>query len=389
MIIAILGRQSRLAMAELEAIFGTKPLKPLGDSAALLEIEPTAITHEHLGGTIKVAKLLTSISTTKWSTISNYLAEELTNQLTVLPEGKLTIGLSAYGLRITPGQLQSAALTLKKIARNTGRPARVVPNKDIVLNSAQVLHNHLTQPLGIELLVITSGGTAYIAQTLSVQDVDNYSKRDFERPKRDAFVGMLPPKLAQIMINLAKPQAAATILDPFCGTGVVLMEAALQGYAIAGSDLSQKMVDFTNENLQWLREIYRITPHIRSLELADATIHQWPSPIKTVVTETYLGQPLSGIPNQHKLNEIMQNCDTISRKFLVNLRRQLTLDARCCMAIPTWRVGQRFLHLPLVDDLKKMGYNRISFSCANEADLIYHRPDQLVARELLVLTVRE
>jgi hypothetical protein len=36
-----------------------------------------------------------------------------------------------------------------------------------------------------------------------VQDIDAYAERDFERPMRDAFVGMLPPKLAQIMLNLA------------------------------------------------------------------------------------------------------------------------------------------------------------------------------------------
>ncbi len=389
MIIAILGRQSRLVMAELEAVFGSQQLEPLGDSAALLEIEPTAITHEQLGGTIKVARLLSSLPTTSWQAVSGDIAEQLPSQLAALPEGKLTLGLSAYGLRVTPGQLQSTALTLKKIARCTGRPARVVPNKDVVLNSAQVLHNRLTQPFGMELLFVASGGTTYVAQTLSVQDVDSYSKRDFERPKRDAFVGMLPPKLAQIMINLAKPQPEAIILDPFCGTGVVLMEAALQGYAVAGSDLSQKMIDFTNENLRWLKEVYRITPNVQSLQQADATIYHWPSPIKTVVTETYLGQPLSGLPSKSKLDEIMQNCDTISRKFLVNVRSQLAPDARCCIAIPTWKVGKRFLHLPLVDDLKKMGYNRVSFSCANEADLIYHRPDQLVARELLVLTVRE
>ena len=84
-----------------------------------------------------------------------------------------------------------------------------------------------------------------------MQDIESYTKRDRERPKRDAKVGMLPPKLAQIIINLAAGQLpeeklqnicdiplgepiprrllGQTVLDPFCGTGVILQEASADG----------------------------------------------------------------------------------------------------------------------------------------------------------------
>jgi hypothetical protein len=45
--------------------------------------------------------------------------------------------------------------------------------------------------------------------------------------------------------------------------------------------------------------------------------------------------------------------------------------------------------LKIVDDLEKMGYNRVSFKHVGNDSLIYHRSDQVVARELLVLTVKE
>src|SRR5581483_12120222 len=99
---------------------------------------------------------------------------------------------------------------------------------------------HLTGPTGIELLLIaTHDGQTIIARTTEVQDIDSYTLRDRGRPKRDARVGMMPPKLAQIIINLAvgelpeearqsvceippdqpiptKHFAGITILDPFC-----------------------------------------------------------------------------------------------------------------------------------------------------------------------------
>lgn len=388
MTICILGRQPRLGMAELESLFGGDSLQPLGASAALVEVDPDSISHAHLGGTIKVAKLVTTLHTTNWRDIAAYLQNYVPEHSTHLPNGKLTLGLSAYGLRTNAATLQRTALEIKKAIRQLDRPIRVIPNTESTLNSAQVLHNSLTSTLGMELLFIAHNGRTYVAKTTSVQDVESYAKRDFDRPKRDAFVGMLPPKLAQIMINLAHPTPGATVLDPFCGSGVVLMEAALLGYSVEGSDISQKMVDYSRENLQWLGDAYHFTPRVRELSHADATEHHWRKTVDAVVSEVYLGQPLSGLPKAQKLDEIMQNCNTITRKFLVNLHHQLPVGARCCIAVPAWKVGHNFKHLPLVDDLKKMGYNRVSFSCASESELIYHRPDQVVARELLVLTVQ-
>jgi tRNA G10 N-methylase Trm11 len=41
-----------------------------------------------------------------------------------------------------------------------------------------------------------------VAETIWVQDIESYTERDIDRD-RSMTVGMMPPKLAQIMINLA------------------------------------------------------------------------------------------------------------------------------------------------------------------------------------------
>src|SRR5690348_10823289 len=64
MIICILGRQPRIGLAELEAVFGASTIQPLGNEAALLDIETQAITHPLLGSTIKVGKILTVLNAT-------------------------------------------------------------------------------------------------------------------------------------------------------------------------------------------------------------------------------------------------------------------------------------------------------------------------------------
>src|SRR6185503_10002944 len=99
-----------------------------------------------------------------------------------------------------------------------------------------------------------------LAQTLFVQDIEAYGARDQARPARDARVGMLPPKLAQIMLNLsagplrasAEELARLRVLDPFCGTGVILQEALLMGYSVLGTDIDERMVDYSRRNIKWL-----------------------------------------------------------------------------------------------------------------------------------------
>lgn len=382
MIIALLGRQPELGLAELQSLYDD--VTPVGDGAALVN---GSVTPARLGGTIKLARPLRELPTTDWQAIHTALAGILPSLLAEAGEGKIKLGLSAYGLRVSQQQLFRSGLELKKIARADKFSLRVVPSEGTALNAATVLYNHLTGGTGIEINLIKNGQKTWIAQTTWVQDPDDYAARDFGRPKRDAFVGMLPPKLAQIMLNLAQAQPGQRILDPFCGTGVVLQEAALLGCNVYGTDLQPRMIDFTKTNLEWLAQKYRriISP---TLAVADATNATWQVPIDHVVCETYLGQPLSGMPKPEKLQQIITDCNTIITKFLQNLQPQLAPTTRLCLGVPAWYVNGQFKHLPLLDRLEEMGYNRVRFTQQTvRSQLIYHRTDQIVARELLVVTV--
>ncbi|HVI69308.1 MAG TPA: methyltransferase domain-containing protein [Magnetospirillaceae bacterium] len=380
--LAILGRQNKLGLAELESLLGAEAVTPVGDCAALL-------THTadgaRLGGTMRIATPLHELPTTSWQTVAQHLERQLPHYLADIPDGKIKLGISVFGIDINERQLFATGLSLKKIARAGGRSLRLIPNTGPELNSAQVLNNKLIGDLGIELLVVKNNASTWIARTTWVQDVDDYAQRDFGRPKRDAFVGMLPPKLAQIMLNLAQARAEQVILDPFCGTGVVLQEAALFGVHSVGTDISEKMVDYSQQNMEWLTKTYNLPPHISTILLGDATDHTWQQPIDHIVCETYLGQPLSGLPKPEKLAEIIQTCDTIITKFLRNAAKQLKPGTRSVIAVPTWRVGNQFKHLGLLDHLENLGYNRLRFKHASDQDLIYHRADQIVGRELLAV----
>jgi tRNA G10 N-methylase Trm11 len=385
----ILGRQPAIGRAELESLLGAEHVAPLGEHMAS-DIAPSEINFDRIGSSIRLAKILAELDTVQWPKIARYLVDKFPEHLDYLPaEGKLKLGLSVFDLPVTTEQLFRAGLQLKSICKKAGRSVRLVPNTEPALSSAAVLHNQLTSELGWELLLVRDGDKTWLAQTVKVQDITAYARRDQGRPKRDARVGMLPPKLAQTIVNLAAGSLPAgddsVVLDPFCGTGVVLQEALLMGYGAYGTDLEPRMIDYSRINLEWLETHGKETTP--ELETGDATTHQWTHPFSVIASETYLGKPLTSWPGSDALREIIGTCNVIIEKFLKNLADQIEPGKRLCLAVPAWRGPNGQLHhLPLLDHLGEIRYNRLRFEHARDADLVYFRPEQLVARELLVIT---
>lgn len=382
--LAVLGRQPLISVAELEAQFSGVRLMGAELAEFESEREPEIA---RLGGTLKIAV-----------PIEGALVPWLLGRPT---EGKITLGVSDYSRRATARTATAEALKCKRILAKRWQSVRVVPNRAATLSSATSFHNHLTSETKIELLKV--GGRYY--RVIQVQNINAYARRDQERPARDAKVGMLPPKLAQILINLAgELRPGATVLDPFCGTGVVLQEALLMGYRAYGTDVSARMVEYSQRNLEWLagaREragTRKVTGGAGAgsgagtgardfrVEVGDATKFSWQPPIGAVAAEVYLGPPMSAPPTEMKLKAAKQECGGILLGCLRNLAGQLTPGTPVVLAVPAWRrPNGAYERLNLLDEIEQLGYNVRSFKNLAQSDLLYHREQQVVAREIIVL----
>ena len=60
----------------------------------------------------------------------------------------------------------------------------------------------------------------------------------------------LHPKYARALVNLTELRPGQTLLDPFCGTGGILIEAALLRLRPLGSDLSKEMIEGCGRNME-------------------------------------------------------------------------------------------------------------------------------------------
>ena len=399
--IAILGRQPAIGIAELESVFGGDKIRVLNREVAL--VDSAKLNVSHFGSILKTGEIVHEIESTDWHKIKPIVLEKVLDDAKKA-NGKITMGISTYGVRTSPREISDLLSKIKQSAKKAGISIRIINGRKLSLSTA-ISHNN---KLGLsdkkrEIIIASSKNKTFIALSEGSQNISAYARRDQNRPRRDAFVGMLPPKLAQTMINLGagwnQPQINLTnsptknidapkLLDPFCGTGTVLQEATLKGFEVFGTDLSEKMIDFSQENLDWFEQEFRPHGKIGKIYQADATHEKWDfaPKLSTVVCETYLGQPFSAPPSPKKLTEVRENCNRIISNFLKNLARQIQEGTQICIAVPAWKTQNgNFSHLPLVDFLEELGYNRREFMRVKPQDLIYYRENQVVARELLVL----
>jgi len=61
----------------------------------------------------------------------------------------------------------------------------------------------------------------------------------------------IDPKIARVLVNLARIGKNDRLLDPFCGTGGILIEAGLMGMKLFGYDIDERMVEGCIENLKY------------------------------------------------------------------------------------------------------------------------------------------
>ncbi|WP_134671049.1 methyltransferase domain-containing protein [Halorussus marinus] len=98
-----------------------------------------------------------------------------------------------------------------------------------------------------ELRAVFAGETCVVGW-LEAESVRDYGTR---KPTDRPFFqpGGMDPLLARALVNVAGARPGATVLDPMCGTGGVLIEAGLAGASAYGADAQRKMARGAARNL--------------------------------------------------------------------------------------------------------------------------------------------
>jgi len=254
-----------------------------------------------LGGTIKIGKIYTNITRMNTNINPNEIIDIILDLRNKYPNKKIYFGFSLYrlSLDVTPKNLKNLTWEIKKLGmevkrklKKFGFASRWVTSKDLALSSVVVKKNKLLTN-GAEIVILVGKDKICLAKTLAVQEFEEYSLRDYGRPSRDILSGIMPPKLAKIMINLAQISLDKIILDPFCGSGTILQEALLMGYKnIVGSDSNKKAIEGAQKNLEWLINRYKVEGmryKVFRTDVRRISKKIGSNSVDAIVTEPYLG----------------------------------------------------------------------------------------------------
>ena len=395
--LAFLGNNPALSVAELSCLLPDFLPKPA--VGQLVEFETAEELDQaflnKLGGTILIAKKVeTPVSAL--SEIPSVLIKELEKA-----KGKATFGLRFFGIK--PNDAKGLFKTCKETLKNRGIASRYIGSEREAAKPIQLHDEGVLNPkTGCELTINKTADGLWAGRTIAAQDVKAYTQRDIGKPVRDTTVGLLPPKLAQMMLNFGeyivkrmhgKLPKEVTMLDPFCGTGVVPIESLLRGWNVLASDISQKAVSGTSRNLEWTRKTYKIAKK-------DADSKVWkqdairPFALKElptmIVTEGTLGPNLRNKPGVKDAEKMARDIDSIAVGFLKNVGATLK-KTPIVITFPVWFAQKRNVWLTKIwNAVREAGYKPVlpphtTPTSPDRFSLLYKRADQVVAREIVLL----
>jgi len=519
----ILGRETKIARLELESVlrrfcFCSDKNNPescrgmdysilsVVDNVAIIKIEPhrsfTQIDADNfttynlqpttliklLGGTVKIFEIVGMGSNNLIDDIVKIVQENSIDM-----SGKLNFGISDYRSNEVRTKLESSrpkvsndinkiGLSVKKILKKSHN-TRFIALRDSNELSSIVSYKNKLDSKGVEigLFEISNSkflisnqipnpndpkanklipNSCFLGRLVAVTNPEEWSKRDYDKPRGDKYSGMTPPKLARMLLNITLSRSTniearstkqtqnskienlkhvsdfgfrisdlrPVVVDPFCGSGNILMEAAMLGCEVVGFDISEKAVNDTKSNINWLQQNFQLSisnfqsrpnSQISNSKFSNnnATIQQCNNAkifqadatkfdfslifanklipnklIPVIVTEPYLGQPKKFAPSMNAARGEYQKVKNLYLDFLKNLQvnsypsRLARAEADnlqvICVIFPLVETqeGKQFSLLnECIDEIKEMGYTLVC------EPFVYGREYQVVKRQVVLL----
>jgi tRNA G10 N-methylase Trm11 len=348
----VLGREQKIALAELESVlrrfcfdFAPSNISLVGN-AAIINIsnrseEEVAGLINYLGGTTKIFKIVAVRDDKLPGQIARIIVDNLRSKKAIFAisnyaRGKISVGLGASvksklrnrrissryispkdGIALSSAESWHGIIKKKGVEAGLFQDTRYEKQKNQNYSNCSNYSNQIPNPnnqknchseLDSESksnITIKQYDNEAIGVLIAVSNPDQWAKKDYGKPRSDAKSGMMPPKLARMLINIvcgqaitnnqdtsnlpevatslpagmssAKQMAAwqagkqisnynnqnencklrnenlndVVVYDPFCGSGNILIEALDMGLAVAGGDISKKAAGDTKINLDW------------------------------------------------------------------------------------------------------------------------------------------
>ena len=166
-----------------------------------------------------------------------------------------------------------------------------------------------------------------VEQDYSYEDI---KERDMKKPVRRESLA-ISPRLAKILVNLSQVKKGETLLDAFCGVGIILQEALLKGINVIGVDIDEEAIKGANENMLWLKKNYKIDSSYQFISADSAKTHL---NFNGIASETALGELLKQKVSKEDAEDMILRFENHIIPILRNLKHQKPKNAKIAITFP-------------------------------------------------------
>ncbi len=389
-----IGTNEGLAFAEVGNVFGYESVLAVYKNYMLVETDQELNQKflNRMGSLISIYKVVETVTPINDQNLSEFVAAYF--------EGLSFDSKMCYAVESNFLLAKDTEQLLKNIKKNLKNSE--IGSRFILNVNAAALKDAGT--LGVKLFVFgffafKNLEQKFACELVAIQDIDGYSSRDYGKPYRSAKLGMLPPKLSQIMINIS---TGSHVYDPFCGTGTVLIESILMGKKAQGSDIQDKNIVGTKENLVWLKEQnagLEVESKVFELDAKKIESSHLEN-VDAIVTEGFLGVPKQGKETNESLVKELEDLGDLYFAFLQAVSKaSRKADLSLVIVLPVYKgtgsqAGKNYFIENLVEKLPALGYSTSALVPVNTVGLkakdtvLYKRSDQKVFRQIIKLELK-
>ena len=364
----ILGRNIELSVKEVESylIRINNPLLnySINKNAILIEVkEKLNNIIENLGGVIAIGEILSSGE-----------IEEITNDLSGKElysgqKNKFNYVLWNYSKE----KIDEISIYLKQKFRF--EKLKAIEKKltgKVKLQNGEIVDNLVSNLIEEEYFLFSKDDENYFGIITQKCNYEELEKRDMNKPVRRESLS-ISPRLAKILINLSLIKKGETLVDPFCGIGVILQESLIQNLKVIGIDKDREAIKGANQNLSWAkfnRENYLlINNDSSSVNIEKANV---------IATEPNLGDILKKIPTKEKAQDIQEGFENLMIQVLNNLKNKIS--GKIVFTAPDIRIGKKRISCNIERILERTKLKLVEGFPIKE-----FRQGQIVGREIFVL----
>ncbi len=304
----ILGRNPELSEAEINSFLKLRAIKiekrEKKGNAILLELGKPLDKEQldFLGGTIAVGKVVSECS-----------RKELDSSIQTLYEGtKNNITFAVWDFTT-----EKKYEMLLDYLKGRFREEKVKTSRRNLTGSLEMQNGEIVKIVGNEVDEEYFVFGNYFGRVFFRTDYKSLELRDTEKPyRREALA--ISPRLAKIMINLSETQEGGKVLDAFCGVGVILAEALIQGLNVIGIDKNAEAVDMALKNIRWMG-----ISHEKYFLLNEDSAKASVEGAEAMVSEPEFGETLKEVPSKERAEKMIRKYEALIISVLRNMAKHV------------------------------------------------------------------